>query len=147
MPRNLLKAPLNENIKEFLNDVLDAKNEIMKHLVLNHTSSSSEKGDRSLDDFQKLLDLKQRVKKMAQVVSSSHSIYSISDNKNEETNLYFQEIFEQLMMVHSEVDFAIQIISNAAKGELKKDFAMFFSDLCADTCEPVKNAASSRSMS
>jgi len=90
VPRNLLKAPLNENIREFLNDVIDAKNEIMKHLVLNHTSSRCDKADGSLEDFQKLLDLKQRIKKMAQVVSSSHSFYSMTDDqKNEETNLYF----------------------------------------------------------
>ena len=83
---------------------------------------------------------------MAQVVSSSHSYYSISEQKTQETNVYFQEIFEQLIMVHSELDFSIQIISNAARGELKKDFASFFSDLFADTFESVKTAANSRSL-
>ena len=89
MPRNLLKDPLNQNVKEFLTDVIETKNEIMKNVILGHASNDSEQGDRALDNFQKLLDLKQRVKKMAQVVSSSHSFYSISEQKNEETNTYF----------------------------------------------------------
>jgi hypothetical protein len=49
-------------------------------------------------------------------------------------------------MTHSEVDFSIQVISNAARGELKKDYASFFSDLFADTFESVKTAASSISL-
>ena len=49
-------------------------------------------------------------------------------------------------MTHSEVDFSIQVYSNAAKGELKKDFPSFFSDLFADTFESVKSAAGSSTL-
>ena len=51
--------------------------------------------------------LKEKVKHIAQKVSTFHSMHTLTGNKDEDTSNYFKEIFERLIMCQSELDFSL----------------------------------------
>ena len=74
---------------------------------------------------------------MAQVVATAHSVssFAASEVKKEDSNNYYQEIFEQLIMCQSELTFSLDIIKNATKGRLRSEMSILFDESESDSSD------------